>query len=190
MDEETQGIDMGRYIGLVLRWWWIIAAAVVLFAALAYVYSTSTKSTVYTAKATILIQESRSGLAPGFGDVQASRELTRTYQELLTTSHLLQLVIDELGLSDRPEDLRDQVNVSVRSGTPLMDVEVRRGDLDSPALIANTLTQVFIQDRQTTRLAEIRRLEVAAEAQGIDTTSLRESHSAPWGASTSSRKPP
>ena len=65
--------------------------------------------------------------------------------------------------------------MSIRSGTPLMDVEVRRGDPDSPAAIANTLTQVFIQDRQTTRLAEIRRLELAAEAQGIDTTALRES---------------
>ena len=85
MDEETQGIDLSRYLGLILRWWWIVAAAVILLAALAYVYRTASKSTVYTADATILIQESRSGLAPGFGDIQASQELTRTYQELLTT---------------------------------------------------------------------------------------------------------
>ena len=36
--------------------------------------------------------------------------------------------------------------------------------------IANTLTQVFIQDRQTTRLTEIARLEAAANAVGTTNT--------------------
>ena len=67
------------------------------------------------------------------------------------------------------------MDVSVRTGTPLLDVEVQGSDPDSPVIIANTLVEVFIQDRQTTRLAEIARLQAMAAAQGTtDTTGLVE----------------
>ena len=55
--------------------------------------------------------------------------------------------------------------------SPLLDVEVKGGDPDSPVIIANTLVEVFIQDRHTTRLAEIARLEALAAAQGTTDTS-------------------
>ena len=175
MDDESQGIDLARYLGLLMHWWWITAVVVVLFVALAYVYSTVTKSTVYSARATIQVQETRSGRSPGIGDIQASQELTRTYQELLTGSTLLQMVIDELALEAKVKELRGQIRVSVRSGTALIDVKVNAGDPDTPVDIANTLTQVFIQDTQTTRLTAIRRTELEAEALGFDTTVIRES---------------
>ena len=173
--EEEQSIDIGRYVGILLHWWWIVALGVLVFAGVAYGYSTIVKDTVYRARATILIQESRSGLAPGIGDIQASSDLARTYRQLLTTRPLLQRVIDELALLDEPDGLGNRVSISVRSGTPLIDIEVEHSDPNLPVAIANTLTQVFIQERQTTRLGEIARLEALAAAQGTtDTTALRE----------------
>ena len=137
-------------------------------------YSTITKTTVYRASATILIQESRSASAPALGDIRASQELASTYRQLMGTSTLLQRVNDQLDLPDDVKGLRSRVSTSVRSGTPLLDVEVTGKDPDSPVEIANTLVQVFIQDRQTTRLSEIARLEALAAAQGTDTTALVE----------------
>ena len=122
-----------------------------MFAGIPYGYSTSTKETIYRARATILIQESTSGLVPGIGDIRASQEPARTYRQLLTTRPLLQRVVDELALSDEPEDLGDRVSINVRTGTPLIDVEVEHPDPDLPVAIANTLTDVFINDRQITR---------------------------------------
>ena len=85
---------------------------------------------------------------------------------------LVEIVAEELGLVRRAESLRGQISVSVRTGTPLLDVEVEASDPDSPIQIANTLTQRFVQDRQTTRLAEIARLEALAAAQGNTNTNV------------------
>ena len=170
MDEQEQGIDVSRYIGVMLHWWWAIAIVVILLAGVAYAYSQAIKSTSYRTRATILIQESRSGIGPALGDIQTSQQLATTYRQLLRTRPLLERVIEELGLSQNVDTLRSQVDVSVRTGTPLLDVEVRGSDPDSPVIIANTLVEVFIQDRQTTRLAEIARLEALAAAQGTTDT--------------------
>ena len=97
--------------------------------------------------------------------------MARIYRQLLTTRPLLQRVVDELALSDEPEDLGDRVSINVRTGTPLIDVEVEHPDPDLPVAIANTLTDVFINDRQITRLREIARLEALATAQGTTDTS-------------------
>ena len=151
---------------MLLHWWWVVVLAVAVFAGGAFVWSTLTKETVYTARSTFLIQESRSGLGPGIGDLQTSQDLARTYRQLLTTRPLMQRVIEEANLPQGVDQLSNKVRVSVRSGIPLVDVEVKASDPDSPVAIANTLTQVFIQDRQTTRLTEIARLEAAANAVG------------------------
>ena len=170
MEEQEQNIDVGRYVGVLLHWWWVVVLAVAVFAGGAFVWSTLTKETVYTARSTFLIQESRSGLGPGIGDLQTSQDLARTYRQLLTTRPLMQRVIEEANLPQGVDQLSNKVRVSVRSGTPLVDVEVKASDPDSPVAIANTLTQVFIQDRQTTRLTEIARLEAAANAVGTTNT--------------------
>jgi len=166
MEQEEQSIDLARYLSVLLRWWWIVALVVVLLLLIAYVYSTVAKTTIYRAHATILVQEARSGLAPGLGDIGASQQLARTYQELLTTRKLLQRTIDELGLPLDVDGLRSGVNISVRPGTSLMDVKVQGSDPESPVKIANTLTQVFIQDTETSRLADIARRQAIFTAQG------------------------
>ena len=72
MDDSEQGLDLFKYLGVIIHWWWVIVVVAVLSVATAYTYSTLTKTTVYRAQATILIQESGSGRALGLSDVQAS----------------------------------------------------------------------------------------------------------------------
>ena len=82
------------------------------------------------------------------GNIGGSRELATTYKELMTTPQLLEMVRDELNIPEDDESLPTDVSVSVRLGTPLIDVEVQGSDPDVPVSYANTLTQLFIQDRQ------------------------------------------
>ena len=119
MDEREQSIDGSRYIGVILHWWWAIAIVIILLAGVAYGYSQAVKTTAYRARATILIQESRSGIGPALGDIQKSQQLATTYRQLLRTRPLLERVIGELGLPQGVDTLRSQVDVSVRPGTPL-----------------------------------------------------------------------
>ena len=171
MEQEEQNIDLTRYLGVLLHGWWVVVLVAVSFTGTAYIYSSLTKETVYSARATILIQDSGSGIGPGLGNIRASSDLARTYLQLLTTRPLLEKVIEEMGIPYNVNSLRSQVRVSVRGGTALMDVTVRTSDPDSTVRIANTLAQVFIQDRQTSRLADIARLEALAAAQGTTDTS-------------------
>ena len=173
MEQEEQNVDLTRYLGVLLHGWWVIVLVAVSFTGIAYLYSSLTKETVYSARATILIQDSGSGVGPGLGNIRASSDLARTYLQLLTTRPLLEKVIEEMGIPYDVDSLRRQVRISVRGGTALMDVRVQTSDPDSPVRIANTLAQVFIQDRQTSRLADIARLEALAAAQGTtDTAAL------------------
>ena len=42
MEDEEQGLDLGRYLGVLLHWWWVIGLAVVVLAAAGYGYSRAT----------------------------------------------------------------------------------------------------------------------------------------------------
>ena len=125
----------------------------------------SSQTPLYRAQATILVQQSQ-GTAPTFGDVQASQQLAWTYQEIMTTRPLLQKVIDQLGLPYSVGGLRGMVGTSVVPNTPLMSVEARSEDPQLAATIVNTLAEIFIQETQSSRLADIARLQALAEAQG------------------------
>ena len=84
----------------------------------------------------------------------------------MTTRPLLQKVIDQLGLPYSVGGLRGMVGTSVVPNTPLMSVEARSEDPQLAATIANTLAEIFIQETQSSRLADIARLQALAEAQG------------------------
>ena len=157
-----------------MHWWWAIASICVVLIVAAYIYSTLTKTTVYNARATKMVQDPSSGSVPSLGDLRLSEALASTYRQLMTARPLLRKVEEELedGL-DLPtgEAGLGKVNVSARSGTPLLDVHVQGKDPVSPVKVANTLIRVFNEDRQTARLAEIFRLEAQAAAlRGSSTT--------------------
>ena len=131
MEQEDQTIDLGRYLGVAIKWWWALALVTFLCIVLAFVYSTVTKSTVYTARATILVQDSRSASSPTLGNIGGSRELATTYKELITTPRLLEMVRNELNIPLDDESIPTKVSVSIRPGTALLDVEVQGGHVPS-----------------------------------------------------------
>ena len=164
MEAQEDSLDLRRYLEILLRWWWVIALAIAATSLVGYLMS-SNQTPLYRAQATILVQQSQS-TAPTFGDVQASQQLAWTYQEIMTTRPLLQKVIDQLGLPYSVGGLRGMVGTSVVPNTPLMSVEARSEDPQLAATIANTLAEIFIQETQSSRLADIARLQALAEAQG------------------------
>ena len=145
MEQEEQSIDLSKYMGVFLRWWWLIGLSAFALIIAALVYSTLTKTTVYNARATIMVQDPGSGSAPSLGDLRLSEALASTYRQLMTTRPLLlkvreELVLDgELDLPPGQTDLPGHVSVGARSGTPLLDVDVQSDDPVSPIKIANAL---------------------------------------------------
>ncbi|MBI2873265.1 MAG: polysaccharide biosynthesis tyrosine autokinase [Chloroflexi bacterium] len=179
MEEET--LDLRRYLDVILRWWWFVLlgpAVGILFAFLL----TSRQVPQYEARATLLVQQTGESAVPTLGDIQASQRLAATYQQLITTSPLLEEVIEREDLPYSVSQLRPRVGASVVRDTQLLGVSARHTDPTMAARIANALAEAFIERMQENRLAEIARLQAAAQARGItDTRQLLETGLASLG---------
>lgn len=140
--------DLRQYIALLLHWAWLLILAAALAGAAAYFIS-SRQQPIYQATTTILIDE-----APGtqqgndYQSILSSERRARTYAQLLTTSPLLEAVIDELKLPYSTERLRDALSVQSVRDTQLIKLQVRDSDPQRAAQVANTLVQQFAAQTQ------------------------------------------
>ena len=137
-------IDLKKYFYLFWDKAWLILLASVLAAAAAYFVSIRL-TPVYQADATVLIE------VPSFNTTEvsaitAAERLTRTYSEIMTNTNVLMQMIDRLGMSLKPTELKDMIIVQPQPNTQLIDIKVESTDPEAAAVIANTLVDVFAQE--------------------------------------------
>lgn len=163
--EET--VDIGRYVGVLLSRWWLILLGPLVAGIVAWVYS-ERQTPIYEAATTIQVQEGQgtSGIT-SLGDIQTSRSLAVTYKELIKTRPVMQGVIDEMKLDMSPNALEGKISVTLISGTELLRIQVNDSDPEQAALIADTVAQIFKQQTEESRLADIARLQRIAVGQGV-----------------------
>jgi len=137
-------IDLQKYWQTFLRWWWLIVACTVLAAGSAYVIS-SRMTPVYSATATLLVQQAPATSVADYTALLTSERLASTYAEMLTARPVLEETQRRLGLSSLP----DSVSVSVVRDTQLLSLNAESTDPELAAMIANTVAEVFVdQNRQ------------------------------------------
>ena len=122
---------------------------------------------MYTATTTLLVRSGESGVSSSLGEIQASREISRTFKELIKTNAVLEQVRDELGLPYSINGLKGNVRVDVLTGTQLLSVSATDSSPELAADIADTVAQVFIVQREEAGLTEIARLQATLEQYGI-----------------------
>ena len=133
-------MDLSGYLSLAKRWWWTLVAATVI-AALAGFLVGSRIAPTYASQATLLVGPVTSDL----DTIRASGQIAHTYAELATSQPILQGTIVQLGLPGQVEDLRENVRASANEITRLLTIEVRDGDAERAALIANSLAGALVQ---------------------------------------------
>jgi len=137
-------IDLQKYWQTFLRWWWLIVACTVLAAGSAYVIS-SRMTPVYSATATLLVQQAPATSVADYTALLTSERLASTYAEMLTARPVLEETQRRLGLSSLPGG----VSVSVVRDTQLLSLNAESTDPELAAMIANTVAEVFVdQNRQ------------------------------------------
>jgi len=137
-------IDLQKYWQTFLRWWWLIVACTVLAAGSAYVIS-SRMTPVYSATATLLVQQAPAANVTDYTALLTSERLASTYAEMLTARPVLEETQRRLGLSSLPGG----VSVSVVRDTQLLSLNAESTDPELAAMIANTVAEVFVdQNRQ------------------------------------------
>lgn len=170
--EETLAPLLRRLITVVVNWWWVILTPPIVAGVLIFFFL-SRQTPIYQATTLVLVQQTSGSPLLTSGDLQTSAQLAGMYRDLVTTRPVLQQVVEQAQLPYSPETLRRKISVTTRPGSQLLRLSVRDPNPQEAARIANTLAEVFITKTQEDRLAQISRLQAAAQAQGLsDPTAL------------------
>lgn len=82
------------------------------------------------------------------GTIQTNVELINTYNVIIKSKAILDVVAEELALADTTEDLEDNIQVSSEEDSQVVTVTVKDPDPQQATNIANTTVEVF-QDKIT-----------------------------------------
>ena len=151
-----------RYLYHLQRLWWFVAAAVIAAGVVGYGIASASPPN-YRATAILLVSPNRTADTVVLDDILISERLTSTYEKLIVTRPVLEQVARGLHGEETADDLK--VGASALPGTQLIRVSAESGQPERAALIANTVTGVFIQQnnlsQEGTRLGTVTVVEDA-----------------------------
>jgi len=151
-NQNSESIDLVKYIVLFWHWAWLIALVIVISAGGAYFISKIIPP-VYRAQTTVLVDMASSN-SSDYGFVLLNSQLTQTYSQMMIKSPVLDEVATRLGLIEVDPKA---ITSKPQTNTQLIDIFVESTDPKLAADIANTLVTVFsdqVQSLQTTRFSE------------------------------------
>jgi|GEM_PF-3136011 len=157
-DNLFRDIDIRRYVLAVVRGWRIIALVTLLFIIAGVVTALSVRGRTYKATAVLLRVEPQQGVVLGEGVHFKLPELSM--DTLIATVKLpsnLNKVIEQLKLDDDIYDLGGKISLDRSSNSNIINLSAA-GDSPSEAVsIANTISEIFIGQRNEARREEIKR---------------------------------
>lgn len=135
-------LDLRSLFRIGRRWWWLLILAPLVAGLTAY-WASSRQQPLYSASATLLINQTASSDQQELFQIQAGERLGATYQRLIVTDPILHAVIDRLALPFTANELRGNVSSSADTGTQLLRVSVSDTDPARAATIANAVAEEF-----------------------------------------------
>ena len=156
-------MERARYLHLARRWWWLLVLGVFIGGGAAYGVS-QLITPIYRASATLLVNQTQTPGTIAYNDVLASERLTKTYRELITKRPVLVDAIDSLNLTLSPDELQSFTDVEAVRDTQLLRVSVEHPVPSQASLLANAVTQAFInanEEDQISRPGSVAIVELA-----------------------------
>jgi non-specific protein-tyrosine kinase len=157
--DSTDGIRETLY--LFWSWAWLIVLLGIFSGSLAFFISARTVP-VYQTSTRLLVSDPPAMRSIDYTGIVSSQTMTRTYAEMLIERPVLQGVIDQLGLSKTPEELKESISVELVRDTQLIVVSVDDPSPVQAANIANTIATVFTQ-----RIGELQSQRYSATREGL-----------------------
>ena len=138
---EEMEIDLREIFFALKRKILLILAAGLLCGCLACGYTMIFMDPTYTSTSTMLTISKETTLT-SMADLQLGTQLTSDYKILITSTPVLEQVIENLGLNMSPGGLRGQISVNNPSGTRILELSVTNGDPATAKKIADELAVV------------------------------------------------
>ena len=147
-------VDVRWFLAVVRHWLWLILSLLLVGVIGALAFS-ARAAPLYSASVALLIQPPATG-THDYQAVVTSERLAFTYSQMLLQTPVLETVVEQLGLPETPDTLRDRMHVEPIANTQLIRLNVEHSDPALAATIANALATAFvdnIRDLQMNRYA-------------------------------------
>lgn len=96
-------------------------------------------------------------------DITLNNNLVATYSELIKSKTVVRQVIDNLGIDEDEERLKNSISVSARKSTQLIEINVVNADPYQAKIIANEVAKVFSE--QVSEIYKINNVHIVDEAE-------------------------
>lgn len=132
-------LTLRNLVAMARRWWWLLLLAPLVAGATAFV-QVSRQQNLYRASSTVEINP------PSLGNSQFTyfdSSIVATYRELITTTAVLQPVINGLHLPIGEDELRAKITTEPITSTRLMRISVSDPNPETAAILANEVAGQF-----------------------------------------------
>lgn len=150
-------MDIRQYFNLAKKWGWLVVLGALIAGGVA-LYASRDTIPVYRASATLRINTTTITWTNEYSALLTSERLAQTYTQLLQKNHVMQSVIDNLGLGMSATQLRGLVSVQAVPETELIELTVTHPDPVVAQAIANEIPKVFAEREQAVQASRYSRL--------------------------------
>lgn len=141
-EDEVLEIDLLEVFSLLLHKLWLLALCTVVAGALGFAVSTFAITPQYESTTGVYILSSSDNSTLSYSDTQLATQLTKDYEELITCRSVLEAVIEECGLSDSYNQLRERVNVENAADTRIVYITVKDPNPARAQEIADSIREI------------------------------------------------
>ena len=138
-DGDVIEIDILELLGVVLSKIWIVIGSAVVLAAATYLICIFLITPKYESTTKIYVINRQNSESLTYSDLQSGTQLTKDYQELVTSRPVLEEVKAELGLDIENEKFKKSITVSVPTDTRIVSITAEDTDPYMARAIADSV---------------------------------------------------
>ena len=127
-DGDVIEIDILELAGVVLSKIWIVIVSAIVLAAATYLFCVFLVTPKYESTTKIYVINRQNSESLTYSDLQSGTQLTKDYQELVTSRPVLEEVKAELGLDIENEKFKKTITVSVPTDTRIVSITAEDTD--------------------------------------------------------------
>jgi capsular polysaccharide biosynthesis protein len=162
MEHKEYELDLRELVSILWKRLWIILLITFLATATSGVISFFVLTPQYEASTQILVNQSKVEGQFNQGDIRTNLELINTYNVIVKSPRILDIVIQEYGLNKTYQQLNNQINVNAVKNSQVMSITVTDPSYKQAVYIANAIANTF--QSEIISLMNIDNVHIMAEA--------------------------
>lgn len=143
---------------------WLIIATTVIATMISGIVSYFVLTPIYQASTQLLVNQAKSEQPIyNISEIQTNLQLINTYNVIMKSPAILDIVKEELDLNMSIEELNEKINVTSEKDSQVVNVTVEDPDPHMAADIANTVASVF--QREIVKIMNVDNVNILAKAE-------------------------